>query len=130
MNRGMEVVVIRKPIIMLVSVILILGLIKISPVIFQEGNPVPILKGIVKLSTSDDKIIQISENPQRYLTKTSTGDTGLIDLMNKEGWEFVEQMGAGYIFSKAGDRLVIVSVQYTGKYRIWNLTFPAIVHHP
>jgi len=121
MNRGMEVVVIRRPIIILVSVILILGLIKISPVILQEGNPVPILKGIVELSTSDDKIIQISENPQRYLTKTSAGDTPLIDLMNKEGWEFVEQMGAGYVFSKAGDRLVITSVQYTGEYRIWTL---------
>lgn len=81
----MEVVAIRRPIIILVSAILILGLIKISPVLFQEGNPVPILKGIVELSTSNDKIIQISERPQRYLTKTSVGDTPLIDLMNKEG---------------------------------------------
>lgn len=117
----MEVIVIRRAIIIVVSVILILGLIKISPVLFQEGNPVPILKGIVELGTSDDKIIKISESPQRYLTKTSVGDTPLIDLMNREGWRFVEQMGAGYVFSKTTDRLVITSVQYTGKYRIWTL---------
>jgi len=42
--------------------------------------------------------------------------------MNKEGWEFVVQLGAGHIFSKDMDRLIITSVQYTRKYRVWTLT--------
>ena len=112
----------KKVIIFLLSVTLILGLVIVSPVLFQEGNPIPILKGIVELSSSDDKIIKISETPQRYLSKTNVGDTPLIELMDKEGWEFVEQLGAGYIFSKVSDKLIITSVQYTGKYRVWTLT--------
>ena len=122
MIKRMEVIVIKRMIIILLSVTLTLGLIIVSPVLFQEGNPIPILKGIVELSSNDDKIIQISETPQRYLSKTNVGNTPLIELMNNEGWEFIEQLGAGYIFSKDGDRLIITGVQYTGKYRVWTLT--------
>jgi len=50
------------------------------------------------------------------------GKNILIELMNKEGWEFVVQLGAGHIFSKDMDRLIITSVQYTRKYRVWTLT--------
>ena len=112
----------KRMILILLSVSLILGLIIVSPVLFQEGNPIPILKGIVELSSSDVKIIQISESPQRYLSKTNVGNTPLIELMDKEGWKFFEQLGAAYIFSKVGDRLIITGVQYTGKYRVWTLT--------
>lgn len=109
----------KKIIVILLSSIFILGFMRLSPALFQEGNPVPILKGIVKLSSSDEKIVQISESPQQYLTKTNAGSTPLVKLMNKEGWKFDEHLGSGYFFSKDGDKLIITSVQYTGKYRVW-----------
>ncbi|HZK52947.1 MAG TPA: hypothetical protein VFC84_01895 [Desulfosporosinus sp.] len=109
----------KRTILILLSVFILLGLIIVSSVLFQEGNPIPILKGIVELSSSDDKIIQISETPQRYLSKTNVGNAPLIELMDKEGWKFVEQLGAGYIFSKDGDRLIITGVQYSGEYIVW-----------
>jgi hypothetical protein len=112
----------KRKILLLLSVTLILGFIIVSPVLFQEGNPIPILKGIVELSSADNKIIQISETPERYISKTNVGNTPLIELINKEGWEFVEQLGAALIFSKDKDRLIITSVQYTGTYIVWTLS--------
>lgn len=111
----------KKAIFIILSVIVIFGLIKISPVLFQEGNPIPIFAGVMKLSSSEDKIVQISDTPPKYISKTRTGKSPLIGLVEKEGWKFDEQLGAGFIFSKADNRLVVTSVQYTGNYTIWKL---------
>lgn len=101
------------------TVVLILVFIGVYPVLFQEGNPLPILKGITVLNIKENKVVQISDEPQRYLTKTDKGSSPITDLMEKEGWKFDEQLGAGYFFSKGDSKLIIISTQYTRKYRIW-----------
>lgn len=111
----------KRKILILFLVIFILGFMRVSPVLFQEGNPIPVVKGIVELSLNDNDIVQVSNDSKKYLTKTSVGNAPIIELMNKEGWEFQEQLGAGYIFIKDGDRIIIESVQYTGKYKVWTL---------
>lgn len=114
-------IIIKKIVLILFVVVLAFGLIIIYPVLFQEGNPLPILKGIAKLSFDEDEIVKISDNPQRYISKTDTGKSPIIDLMSQESWEFEDQMGSGYIFYKNGNRKNVSSVQYTKKYIIWEL---------
>lgn len=112
---------IKKIILILLLVILVFGFIMIYPVLFQEGNPLPILKGIIELSFTNSYIIKISDEPQIYITKTNKGNSPIIELMEKEGWKFGNQAGSGYLFSKGGNKKVISSVQYTSKYIIWEI---------
>jgi hypothetical protein len=104
---------------MLVFIILIFCGLLVFPVLFQEGNPIPVLNGIIKLSTDRDKFVQISDNPQEYISKTSVYGIPLIDYMKADGWIFDEQAGSGYIFIKGNRQLTVTSVQYTRKYTIW-----------
>lgn len=111
----------KKSLIILLIVILLVGIISGSPVILQEGNPLPILGGIIKLGVSDDNIVQISNEPRVYISKESVGNISLVELIEKEGWKFEEQIGSGYIFSKDMKKIVVGSVQFTRKYRIWKV---------
>lgn len=104
-----------------IAVIIILAFIAVYPVLFQEGNPLPILKGITALNIKKSEIVQISDEPRIYLTKTEEGVSPVTELMEREGWKFDEQLGAGYIFSKDNSELIVESTQYTGKYTIWKL---------
>jgi len=114
------VVIMNKKVLLIVFlIIMIVVFITIYPILFQEGNPLPIIKGIMALSFSNSDIVKISDEPQRYITKTAKGNTPIIELMDKEGWKLDDQAGSGYIFSKDGNILTISSVQYTKKYRIW-----------
>ena len=101
--------------------IILIGFIIIYPILFQEGNPLPILKGIVELSIRGDDIVKISDEPQRYISKTDREDSPMIKLMEEESWEFYDQMGSGYVFEKDEDRKIVSSVQYTKKYIIWEV---------
>lgn len=107
---------------MLITIVAVI-LISIIPKmfsLFQEGNPIPILKGITALNKKVD-IVEISKEPKTYITKTDKGSSPITKLMEREGWKFEEQLGAGYIFSKDDNKLIITSTEYTGKYMIWNL---------
>jgi len=64
----------RKPVFVGVAVILILvisSLILFTPTIFQEGNPLPIFQGIIQLQLSNKKMVLLSNNPEKYITKTN-----------------------------------------------------------
>lgn len=117
-----RVMMMNKKITLIVSlIILIVGFIIIYPVLFQEGNPLPIAKGIMELNFNGKTIAKVSNKPLRYITKISEGDTPIMKMMDKEGWVFVEQFGSGYLFSKEEQNKTITSVQYTRKYRIWGM---------
>lgn len=112
MNKGGVIIVV---------LIAIIGFATIYPLLFQEGNPLPIIKGIIELNSSNSDIIKISDEPQRYITKTDKDNTPVIKLMDKEGWRFDDQAGSGYIFSKDDNILIVSRVQYTRKYIIWEV---------
>lgn len=112
---------IKKITLIVLLVILLFGFIRIYPLLLQEGNPLPILKGIIELSFSSSDIVKISDEPQRYITNIDKGNSPTIELMEKKGWKFYEQAGSGYIFSKDDNRKIISSVQYTRKYIIWKI---------
>lgn len=112
---------IKKIILIVLLVIVVFGFIRIYPILLQEGNPLPILKGIIELNFSSSDMVKISDEPQRYITKTDKGNSPTIELMEKKGWKFDDQAGSGYIFSKDDNRKTISSGQYTRKYIIWEI---------
>ena len=102
--------------------IFILVVLFYSPIIFQEGNPTPLAKGIIRLNFTQDKIIKLDMNGGRYLTK-SNNDQEVIKLyMNDNGYNFIEQMGSGYFFqSITGESAVATRKHYSRFYSLWNI---------
>ncbi|KZR60088.1 hypothetical protein [Pseudobacillus badius] len=93
-----------------------------APVIFQEGNPIPLAVGIAKLHTTDQSVVKIDGENKRYVTKAdSQGNQPFLDLMSSKKWVFKEQAGAGLFFTKGEKELIVESEMYTSKYKIYTL---------
>lgn len=105
----------------IISIIVIVSIF-LKPIIFQKGNPIPLMNGILKLSTKKYDIVEVSKEPIRYITKTSDADSLIKDKMKEDGWDLKDQLGSAYLFTnKDSDTLLVESVQYTEKYTIWTI---------
>lgn len=97
-------------------------------VIFQEGNPVPLLISAVKLHISDSEYVQFakSEKRIRFLSINNATDRNEIvkKWMDTKGWDYKEQMGSGLIFTKNGEDAVVEVRQYSRNYFIWEIQKP------
>lgn len=94
-----------------------------SPVIFQEGNPWPQIKGIAQLVFSDAEMVKLSDSGARYLTKSEGGQEVMKDFMRGKGYEFTEQMGSGYLFrSSTGMSAIATHKYYSRYYSLWSIT--------
>jgi len=93
-----------------------------SPVIFQEGNPWPEIKGIVQLKFSGKEMVQLSGSDNKFMTESKNGTT-IHDFMKDRGYEFIEQMGSGYFFESAtGQKAIATHKYYSRYYSLWTIT--------
>lgn len=101
-----------------------------SPYVFSTGNPLPIVSGIMQISLNQGKIIKISNNPDRYITRQRDGSSPFIEMMSKKGWEFREHLlvstRTGYEYgprftNSNGDWMSVKDVRYTRKFRVWEV---------
>jgi hypothetical protein len=93
-------------------------------VIFQEGNPIPLISSIIKLEFSNEKYVKYSSVPDKYISEVKADAESykvMKDFMMEKGWTFKEQMGAGFIFEKDGELMAIGTRQYTKKYFLWSI---------
>ncbi|MFF2445687.1 hypothetical protein ACFVSW_01205 [Neobacillus sp. NPDC058068] len=94
-------------------------------VLFQEGNPVPLMVSAIKLHLYDSEYVQFSktEKRSRYLSKNS-GDSRydiVKEFMKSKGWNYEEQMGSGLIFVKDGEEAIVETRQYSKYFIIWDV---------
>lgn len=93
-----------------------------SKVIFQEGNPFPLFKAIVKLNITSQDIIKLDLNKEKYLSKNKNGQYFLEDKLKESNYHFIEQMGSGYLFRNDNfDILIVTRRQYSRFYSIWTI---------
>jgi len=97
-----------------------------GPVLFQEGNPVPLLVSILKLKTTDSNYVQFlnSEKQSMYLA-ANQGKNPLFEVkefMKSKGWKFEEQMGSGLIFLKDENEAIVLTRQYSKYFVIWDVS--------
>jgi len=105
-------------------VILVIGIFAFvySPVIFQEGNPWPQIKGIIQLKFSGADIVQLSGSDNKFMTESKNGIM-IHNFMKTKGYEFTEQMGSGYFFkSPTGQSAVATHRYYSRYYSLWTIT--------
>jgi predicted RNA binding protein YcfA (HicA-like mRNA interferase family) len=106
--------------IIIVSFILI-GALLLGGRIYQtyktEGNASDILKAVVKLELSSENIIKINQG--MYLTKSNT--KVVKEILKNKGWQFEEQMGAGYQFRSSGGEILVLTTRQvvSSRYLIW-----------
>ncbi len=105
------------------TAIFILVFLLYKPVIFQEGNPWPLIKGIAELNLGNTGIVKLSGSGDRYMTKSSRDQEGIKKLMKDKGYTFTEQLGSGYFFeSPSGEGAVVTHKYYSRYYSLWSIT--------
>ena len=92
-----------------------------APILFQEGNPWPEIKGILKLTFGGLEMVKISDLDNMYLTKSQNGFMAVDAFMKNKGYEFSEQMGSGYFYESSNKNVVITRRQYSRFYAIWTV---------
>lgn len=107
------------PVIALVSLIAVIFLSIYSPIIFQEGDPLPQIKGIIQLTFGKSDMVKLSGSDNKYLTESGGGWEIMDNYLKERGYEFVEQMGSGYFYESFDDNIVLVRRQYSRFYAIW-----------
>jgi len=94
-----------------------------SPILFQEGDLRPLLRGIVQLSIGNTGMVSLSGSDNTYMTKSKNGQEVIKNFMKSKGYEFTEQMGAGYLFkSSTGKNAVVTHRYYSRYYSLWKVT--------
>lgn len=107
-----------KPIlVVIVSIIILILLININ-IIFQEGNPLTIFRGIFRLSSSET-FVKIKDNPVTYVTITDDADDLFAYIEESDNVSYKEQVGSGHIFENRNKVVILTSRQYTHNYQIW-----------
>lgn len=103
--------------------IFILVVLLYRPVIFQEGNPMPLVNGIMRLNFTQDKIVVLNMDGDRYLTKSNNGQEVIKSYMQDKGYAFTEQMGSGYFFKSLTEQSAVATHKYYSRfYSLWNIT--------
>jgi hypothetical protein len=93
-----------------------------SPIIFQEGNPWPQIKGIARLSFSHAEMVKLSGVAGKYMTESKNGQEIIKGFMKSKGYEFTEQMGSGYFFkSETGANAIVTHKYYSRFYSLWSI---------
>jgi len=116
----------NKKVLLIISlIILIVGISALlySPVIFQEGNPWPQVKGIAQLNFTGKDMVKLSSEENRYMTKSKNGAEVIKEYVEDKGYNFTEQMGSGYLFqSITGESAVATHKYYSRFYSLWKIT--------
>lgn len=104
-------------------ILLILLFYFFKSIIFQEGNPVPLMKGIIELNFSNQEFVKLNIDGNKYLSKSKNGNEFLINKLKDNGYKFIEQMGSGYFFINDNlDTLIINRKHYSRFYFVWNVS--------
>lgn len=84
------------------------------------------IKLITELNKNSNQILKM-EKEGDYLTKANAQNERLIKKMMNEGWNFIDQEGAGYFFEKNGQETIItVKQMWSRHYVVYRATNDAI----
>lgn len=91
--------------------------------IFQEGNPWPYLKSIISLQFGGNQSVYVNQTTNLLMTKSTNGQKPIDDLLDKQNYQFYEQMGSGYFYiNQSGESIIITRRHYSRWYYIWHIS--------
>jgi poly-gamma-glutamate synthesis protein (capsule biosynthesis protein) len=93
--------------------------------LYQEVNPTALASAAIKLALNNADVEVVSPSPEKYLVKVTDGIDPFISFMEKRGWTYRDQLGAGIVFIKNGLVVTAVSSMYSRHYMI--ITVPELI---
>jgi hypothetical protein len=96
----------------------IIFLLLFSPTIFQEGNPLPVVYGLITLDTTETPFVKINQN--KYIFRANNGDfEKLTEYLRKNNLLVVDREGAGLLFKDKNGQNHTASIRmYTSQFEI------------
>ncbi|MDK2820808.1 MAG: hypothetical protein PWP31_773 [Clostridia bacterium] len=89
--------------------------------LFQEGNPFPVLWGIIKLEFTDANIVPFAKDK---LIQKDGPETPLTDYLAERGYTFKDRLGAGIFYTKDNNDLLVKARMLTRYYVVYELEHP------
>ncbi len=86
--------------------------------LFQEGNPLPVFRAIVKLELTGTEIVPFAENK---LLQKAGPETPLSDYLSVQGWIFKDRLGSAIFYEKNDESLSVCSRMLTRRYVVYEL---------
>lgn len=105
-------------IVLLVLVLLIALLVNRYPVIFQEGNPLPVFFGIMALELTGQDIAPV---PELKMIQKAGDEDHLSEYLAERDWIFKDRFGSTIIYERGGEQLYVNARMYTSSYIIYEL---------
>ncbi len=91
------------------------------PVIFQEGNPLPIFWGLIRIELTSRKLVAVTD--YKLIQKTGP-ETALSEYMADYGWQFKDRLGAGIFYHRNNTELFVEARMLSRFYTIYELDLP------
>lgn len=93
-----------------------------NTVLFQEGNPLPILRAAAKLETTQAEIVPVTPD-QRILLQKAGPEDPLNEYMREKGLAFKERLGSAIFYENdEGSAILVQSRMFTRRYIIYELS--------
>lgn len=71
---------------------------------FGTFNPIKGSIGFARIMFADEKYVQVNDSPRVFLTNPENSTEIFKEIIESEGYEYVEQMGSGHVIEKNGER--------------------------
>ncbi len=89
------------------SVIGLIAFFAIACKVYYELKWYDLLLGISKLQSEKRDIVLISQKTLMFVSKGQNAEQALVKVMSKNGWNYVDKFGMGYIFSSGDEELLL-----------------------
>ncbi|GGM41274.1 hypothetical protein GCM10011351_29330 [Paraliobacillus quinghaiensis] len=105
--------------------------IRFGNALFQEENTTEIIASITKLEFTNNDYIKVTDTSHgiRCVSKNKRGSQEKVikEFMKDNEWQFKEQMGSGFVFTKDGVNVVVETRLFSRNYFLWDV--PEEVFH-
>ncbi len=89
-------------------------------ILFQEGNPLQVIRAVSMLERSGDKLVRIPGEEIKYIQKAASEEP-LSDYLVSKGWTFLERLGSSIFFEKDDETLCVETRMLTRRYLVYEL---------
>jgi hypothetical protein len=107
------------PLVFVIMLFLILAFFS-SPIFFQEGNPLPVLRALIAVEFLNRDLARIDGSAIKYLQKDGSV-APLTDYLAGDGWVFKDQLGSAIFYERNGHTLSVKARKLTRFYTAYEL---------
>jgi hypothetical protein len=90
-------------------------------VLYYELKFFDILLGVYKLEVQGKRIARVSKKSLMYVMRRQDEEDLFTREMEKLGWQFFDQYGRGYLFTKQGEEILATKSQHLGRYTVFEI---------